>query len=195
MTDDPATPPDPAPETTYDLTLRGAGVTIERKVPESIALTIIATVMGGAPTGRLVTTRGGPLNVAQPAVGGVALTPGEYLSSVEAKRNPDKILAFGAYLMDHMGRETFTRDEVRAMFQRAAEAVPGNYHRDFTWAVSNRWLGEQPGTPGAYYVTRTGRDAINGKFGSEVKAATKQGKGRRRTRKAAAATGEEAGDK
>jgi hypothetical protein len=176
----------PKPETTYDLTLKGAGLTIERKVTEAVALSVIATVMG-ADAGRVPQPRNLGVAGARAGVGGApALTAGEYLSSVEPKRNPDKILAFGAYLTDEMGRETFTRDEVRSMFQSAAEPVPGNFHRDFTWAVANRWLGEQPGTPGAFYVTTTGRTALKNKFAAEIKTATKLRPRRRRKASAGA---------
>jgi hypothetical protein len=186
LAEDPTTPPEAAPETTYDLTLKGAGVTIERKVPQSIALTIIATVMGGGQLARPAQPRLVPGGGAGAGAASTGLTPGEYLSAVEAKRNPDKILAFGAFLMDEMGRETFTRDEVRAMFQSAAEPVPANFHRDFTWAVSNRWLGQQVGAPGAYYVTSTGRTALGNKFSTDVKATTKLARRRRRKGTAAA---------
>jgi hypothetical protein len=185
MTDD-RTPA--VPEPAYELTLKGAGLTIERKIPESIALSVVALIMGGDGS-RIGPRRGGSVAAASlTATGsrqGLATTVGEFLTEVEAKRNPDKILTFAAYLMDEMGRESVTRDEIRSMFQKAAEPVPGNFHRDFTWAVQNRWLGEQPGSPGAYYVTKTGRTALGNKFAAEVKASTKLTR-RRRTRKAGA---------
>lgn len=193
LADEQAARPEAAPETTYELTLRGPGVTIERKVPESIALTIIGTVMGGGQFVRPAQPWSPPGAGMPTGTAATGLTAGEYLSSVEAKRNPDKILAFGAFLMDEMGRETFTRDEVRAMFQSAAEPVPANFHRDFTWAVSNRWLGQQVGAPGAYYVTSTGRTALGNKFSTDVKATTKLARRRRRKTTTAAAT--EADDK
>ena len=182
-----------APESEYELILKGNGVTIERKVPESVALSVIALVMGGAPAHTPLQRRS---SAADAPLGGRAaglgVTVGEFMTAVEAKRNPDKILAFGAYLMDEMSRETFTRDEVKSMFQRAAEPVPGNFHRDFTWAVSNRWLGEQADAPGAYYVTATGRKALERKFAAEVKAASKLPRRRRprRTTTANSANGE-----
>lgn len=193
VTDDAVPTPALAAEPTYDLSLKGAGLTIERKIPESLALSVVALIMGG--DGSRLAPRRGPATPAGGAGAGQGLgtTVGEYLTEVEAKRNPDKILAFGAYLMDEMGRETFTRDEVRSMFQKAAEPVPGNFHRDFTWAVQNRWLGEQPGTPGAYYVTKTGRTALGNKFAAEVKASTKLPR-RRRTRKAGATSASNGAD-
>lgn len=177
-----------APEATYQLTLKGAGVTIERTIPESVALSVISIVMGGD-AGPAPMPRRNPPATTLPGggTGRPGVTVGEFMTAVEAKRHPDKILAFGAYLMDEMGRETFTRDEVRSMFQRAAEPVPANFHRDFTWAVSNRWLGEQTDTPGAYYVTITGRKALENKFAAEVKAATKLTR-RRRARKTSTTT-------
>jgi hypothetical protein len=185
----------PSPEREYDLTLKGAGVTIERRIPESLALSVVALVMGGVPASNPLRRPASVQGLAiRPAVVGQGVTVGEFMTAVEAKRNPDKILAFGAFISDELSRPTFTRDEVRSMFQQAAEPLPANFHRDFTWAVSNRWLGEQVGTPGAYYVTGTGRKALETKFAAEIKAATKLPR-RRRARKpgnvAAAANGGE----
>jgi hypothetical protein len=176
-----------APEPTYDLKLTGEGLTIERKVSAAVARAIVTLVMGGSPT--WTGTIRSPQRPIGSSAAGTAVpeqSVGEFISESEAKRNPDKIVAIAVYLTDAQGLQTFTREEVRSMFQQAGEPLPGNFHRDFTWTVGNKWLGEQHGTPGAYYVTKTGRQAVADRFGKDVKAATRITTRRRRRRAAAA---------
>ena len=168
---------------TYELTITGNGLSVKRSVSEAVALSLIATVMGGvqpARTGAVFGAGGGRGS----AAGGPPIGPGEYLTASGAKRHPEKILAFGAYLTDHMGREAFTREEVRALFQRAAEPMPANFTRDFTTAVANRWIEERSDASGSFYVTSPGRAALQGKFGGDTGTPARA---RRRRRKPKAA--------
>lgn len=158
------------PERLYKLALEGNGVTINKEIPESIALQIISLAMGGQPN-RVTTVK--PISGSL-AMGGAARTSvREFMSQVGAKRNPDKIVAIGAYLMQELGRETFTRKDVKEQFMNAREPVPGNYTRDFDWAVSNGWLAPTPGSIKDYYVTNSGLVAITNQFSHEVLKASK----------------------
>ena len=107
------------------------------------------------------------------------------MDEFEPKRNPDKILAIAAYLVDTREKDTFTPDDVKKEFRNASEPVPANYARDWGWAVSNGWIAKADGEPGEFYITLKGRDALSQKFSDEVKKATKQTGRRRRTRKKA----------
>ncbi|MBW3557682.1 MAG: hypothetical protein KY454_12195, partial [Actinobacteria bacterium] len=102
---------------------------------------------------------------------------------MEAKRNPDKIVAIGAFLVDHLGKESFTR-EVKARFQHAGGTPPANFARDFSLAVSNKWIAQAPGSAGNYFVTNTGRKASPttslGKLG--IRGEGRRGASRRRRR-------------
>jgi len=84
----------------------------------------------------------------------------EFLNTSSAKRNPDKITAIAIYLRDHLDRETFSRDDVKGLFRKAGEPVPGNYARDFAVAVSSGWIAEDHNTSGEYYVTNSGEEAL-----------------------------------
>jgi hypothetical protein len=181
-----------ASEPTYELKLTGNGVTIERTVPSGVARAVVALVMGGSPAASgSFRSPSRPLGSPAAATVEPGQSVGEFITEVEAKRNPDKIAAIAVYLADAQGLQTFTRDEVRSMFQLAGEPLPGNFHRDFSWTVTNKWLGEQHGTPGAYYVTKTGRQAVADHFGKDVKAGTKLTTRRRRRRAAATPEAEE----
>lgn len=172
----------------FQLTLKGPGITVERELDQGSALQVLAIAMGASLGGAAVAqsaaptaSAAGPASTPPPAsavaasVAG-AHTPGsnpvsvrEYLSSVEPKRNVDKILAIASYLKVHRGQETFTPDAVKREFRHAGEPVPGNYPRDFRWAVSAGWIASSPEEPGEYYVTNTGHDAVAKKFDQETK--------------------------
>jgi hypothetical protein len=107
----------------------------------------------------------------------------ERLDDAQAKRMPDKIVVIGEFLQD-AGNETFTRSEVEQQFQAAGEGKPGNFGRDFQWAIRNGWLSPEVGSTKNFYVTKTGRTAIEKQFGADVKKATAQPKAGRRRKKA-----------
>lgn len=175
----------------YQLSLTGAGVTIQRDIPEDVALNIVALVMGGRVSGGRPDVRG-VSRVAAPVPSSGA-TAGEFLTDTGAKRNPDKIAALAVYMTDELGQETFSRDDIRRMFQQAGDPIPGNFTRDFTWAIRNRWIGSVIGSSSEYRVTNKGREAVDQKFSAAVLAGSRQPSGkRRRQRKADGEEAEEA---
>lgn len=181
MADEHSTTPD------YQLTLKGNGISIEKTISGDVAAAIMSVVMGG----RLPAPRGvgqsGATSTA-PRVGAGSLTAGEFVADSGATRNPDKIAAFGVFLMDELGNASFTREEMRQTFQRAGEPVPGNFPRDFGWAIRNKWVSAMIGSPNEYVVTNAAREAVRNKFSKEVRATTRTPVSRRRrSRKAAEA--------
>ena len=177
---------------TYKLTLTGGGLSVDREVDEATAFQIVAAVMGGAPLPRVTSAGVGGAHAAdlvrsrRSAAGRLSLR--EHMDEFEPKRNPDKILAIAAYLVDTREAETFTPDDVKKEFRNASEPVPANYARDWSWVVSNGWIAKDDDEPGEFYITQTGREALSQKFSADVKKATAQGSRRRRTRKKAEGT-------
>lgn len=176
---------------TYELSLKGEGITVERTVEKGVALQILAAVLG---TGGMPTKVAGGLArstaVRSSADADIAISAGrpqslrEYLDGAEAKRNVEKILAIAKYLELSNPETTITADVIKAQFRKASEKVPGNYARDFRWAVSNGWLAPIDGAPGEYYITNTGTTAVEEKFSSEIKKKTGVEKARPRRRQA-----------
>ena len=111
---------------------------------------------------------GGTPSLAQD--GDERLTVGEYIESVGARKNPEKIVAIGRYLRDRRDQPEFTRDDLRLMFREAHEALPGNLGRDVATTLSQRWIAEESGRKGRYYVTKTGNDALDGGFAAKPRA-------------------------
>jgi hypothetical protein len=168
----------------YELALEGGGMSMKRTIPEDLALQIISVVMGGdggsAPAGsRIVAPR-------RQVQGSGNLTVGEFIAQSQAVRNPDKIAAIGAFLTDHLAQETFSRDEVKAQFQHAGETPPGNFARDFNVAISSKWIAQAQGKAGEFFVTNTGRQAIDQHFPQEVRRARKSGARKARKKSTAA---------
>jgi hypothetical protein len=162
------------------LSLEGDGIAFEREIDEVTALDILAVVMsgGGTITSPQTPTIKHGVPRPQPRTGAGRQSLREYLDEVQPKRNPDKILAIAKYLSNET--ENFTRKQVQERFRDAAEPVPGNYGRDFTWCVRNGWLAPVAGSQDEYYVTKAGNDALAEKFSSEIKKKTTVPAGRRR---------------
>jgi hypothetical protein len=78
----------------------------------------------------------------------------------------------------------FVRDDIGTRFKLAGLAPPKNLSRDFQTAVSNGWIGKDAKTPGQFFITTKGEQAITNKF-EGVRASS--GRARRRRRKGAKA--------
>ncbi|HEY2355082.1 MAG TPA: hypothetical protein VGH79_09325 [Gaiellaceae bacterium] len=180
---------DAAPDETFRVSVSGEGIALDRSIDRDAALQILSIAMGGAapaspsvPGGPIAST---PITTAGASGGtGGRLSLREFLNEVEAKRNPDKILAIGKYLQAQRGQETFSAADVKGQFKNAGEALPGNFPRDWTWAVTNGWIAEDHSARGTFYVTDTGDAALAAKFGGDVKKRTGVSKGTRRRRAA-----------
>lgn len=174
-------------EEKFTIKITGPGVELERQIDAAQVSAVLQIALGAA---------AGPLS--PPRTPGVlpGVLPGEslreFFNRVRPKRNPDKITAIGVYLSDVKGQATFKPDEIKASFQQAGERIPGNFPRDFRWAVRNGWIAESPESPGTYYVTSTGNDAASVGFPPEIVKKTSQGSGspRRRSRGKATQSGD-----
>lgn len=162
-------------EKLYDLSLSGDGISITRRVSEAIARNIIDLVMGGPalkPQREVGVAREARDNIRSAPTSRDRLSLREYLDEVGAARNPDKITSIGQYMLDHEGRDLFSRDDVKARFRTAGEPAPGNFHRDFAVAISTGWISEDPHSPGNFYVTKKGREVLEGKFVANIRRPT-----------------------
>jgi hypothetical protein len=175
----------------FMVSIKGDGVTVEKSVPAHVARQMIALIMGGAvsyePVSReetSVSTNGaaGLAHSSRPGSRRTSLR--EFLEETQATRHPDKITAIAEYLALHERVDLFTKDEIRGRYRSAGEAAPANFPRDFAWAVRNGWIAEDSKSSGSFYVTSKGRAAVENKFSDEVKKATAQPSGRKRSRKA-----------
>jgi hypothetical protein len=138
---------------TLKLSLRGEGISFDREISQDEAARVIGLVLGGAAG----FASGEKSRI---GTGSAATSIREFLDGVGAKTNTKKILAIGQFLIEHGGKESFTREEVRGEFRRAKESFPANYPRDFNSTIGSGWIAEVHGSPGEYYVTRKGSEAL-----------------------------------
>lgn len=160
------------PKGSYSLNLKGDGLSISRDVDQATARAIVDLVLGDAatPTVRQKIVQDGGARIGLGASPGSArLSLREFLDVAEAKRNPDKIVTIGEYIITHERQVDFTREDVKARFRNAGEAAPANYARDFNWTISNGWIAEDPNNRDRYYVTQKGKAALGQKFSLDIK--------------------------
>jgi hypothetical protein len=181
----------------YSIRLEGQGLTVDQQVTKEVALTILNLVMGGsaAHPGPTVAAAAPvpPAHVPPPAPEADASIPvveshgtsksvGEFVDEVEAKRNPDKIVAMGVWLKG-LGEDRFTSDRIKPLFQAAGEPTPANFARDWRWAVTAKWIAQSHDDPKSFYVTASGEKAVKAHFPAETRKATAQPVKRRSRKK------------
>ena len=163
----------------FEVSVKGAGVALTRTVDQTTALSVIATVLGGAASAPSAayapqtpsTSRVGVQRNTRDGTAAKAdqldphMTVGEYIDDCNARRFPAKITAIGNFLQLKLEQSSFTRDEVKSQFRAAGEVQPGNY------AIAQRWIAEDPNAKGQYFVTRTGKNAIAEKFDKPLRRA------------------------
>lgn len=78
-----------------------------------------------------------------------------------AQKNPEKIVALAAYVMED-GGETFKVEDVKTQFRRARETAPANFSRDLSIAIASGWIAEAES--GEYYLTNKVARVLDGGF-------------------------------
>ena len=164
----------------YSVKIEGNGLSLDREVPKEIGDKIVVLVLTGGqqsfqPTNQhqnnqqnLVQPTAPLLASDSPINGNQELSLREFLDSCQAKRNPDKITAIGYYNKTYLKADVFTRDDIIAGFESAAELVPKNPSRDIKWTLKSGWIAIKQGTKDKYYVTNTGTQAVEGKFPKDM---------------------------
>jgi len=172
----------------YEVSVRGGGLAFERTVQESVALQVLAVVMGGgvasppagASPGFAIPKAPTGTPPAAGSDGEPPLTVGEFLADASAKSNPDKITAIAAYLKQ-AGTLRFSPEDIRNQFPQAGEALPANFSRDFRQTVANKWIApDPPAGKDQYYITATGLAAVRSGFTGSKKAASPRKRASRR---------------
>jgi hypothetical protein len=176
-----------SPETpVYRLTLEGNGIHVERDIDETAVLAVMSALMGGdagiARPRPTIKPGGIFVRPEQGAGGARGQSLREFLNEVGAKRNIDKIVAIAVYLEDERAYDAVTSAQLRSEFKTAREPIPGNLPRDLHAAVAAGWLANSPGSGDEYYVTKSGRHAVEERFSPEVTKGAKASRPSRRRR-------------
>lgn len=167
-------------ELEYTVKIDGPGLSLERVVPKDVGERVVVLLLTGAalrpsnPQPMISTSSDGSMKIRpdQPQTPVLVNASGqslrEFINSVEAKRVPDKITAFGAYLKDARQQESFGRTDLIQCFEEAAEKVPLNLFRDIQWALKSGWIAPKSGQKDLYYVTNSGSKAVEERFSLDV---------------------------
>jgi hypothetical protein len=152
-------------ERLYAFSLKGAGMNFAREVDEPTARALLHIALGGPAAVQDEQTK--PASNRREQKSG-SQSVREFLNEHQAKRNPEKIAAVGEYLAS-TGVSSFSKDDLLSQFRIARESMPRNFRRDLTWTVATGWIAEDPQNPGNFYVTQTGKNAVEGNFSAEIK--------------------------
>jgi hypothetical protein len=147
----------------FDLRLVGDGISIEKKIDRRTARAVLTALMGDGEDPPPSATRASTSREGGRSRPSKSLR--EFLNEVQATTKPDQIVAIGHFVIEQEGQESFTKDEVKARFAVAKEPMPANFPRDFSAAIRAGMIDEVHGDRGRFYVTRTGQDQIEGRFG------------------------------
>jgi hypothetical protein len=150
----------------YTVKITGPGVNVEQAVTQETAVNLIGIALRGLSP--VLPSGGSPVtSLPMTSTPGTRLSLREYLDDVNARKNPEKILAIADYLtrINTGGqKETVTREEVRGAYKLAGEPVPANLPRDFLSTQSLGWIAADPRDPDGYYVTRKGKQSLDNRF-------------------------------
>lgn len=155
-------------ETRFQIKLTGPGLNFETDITPDKASHIVQICLAASSL---------PSNIldkqVRPEASKDSLSVVEHFNQFNPRRNPDKILCFASYIIDVLGRESFEPEEIKPYFQKCGEPTPKNFSRDFRWAVSNGWLDEILNNLGQFYITSSGRKALEYNFALDVIQKTK----------------------
>lgn len=152
---------------TYQITIKGDGLAVDRRIDEETARAVLNLLMGASPGnsagvgGRQQERRiPAPGEERQPSIR-------EFLNASGATRVIDKIAAIGLYLDEYEEQGQFDQRDIVDHFERASESVPANMARDLDSAVKASLIAKAAGDGKRYYVTNTGREAAAAQFSVE----------------------------
>jgi hypothetical protein len=112
----------------------------------------------------------------------------EFLTTHEPKRIPEQIVTIACFLKTRRKKASFTKEDLIKCFEEAEEGVPKNLVRDIKWTVKIGWIAPKTDQADAYYLTKTGQEAVNQKFPAEIRKKTKISKGGRKKKNPAKAS-------
>jgi hypothetical protein len=147
---------------TYKVQIDGPGLSFARDIDGPTLSRLMRLLLGAANEAGLEDPD--QSESPEPAAKARRLSLREFLLSIGVKRYPDKIVAIGYYLEEHEGKDGFSKEDIKSQFRAAGEPPPGNFPRDFSVAITAGWIAQDSANPRQFYVTMSGRDAVEAGF-------------------------------
>ena len=146
----------------YAVSIIGPGLTFERSVSLEQALLAASAASGQAMPAPVIGK--GPVTPARDDSGPYGVSLREQLNAVGATQKTQQILVIADWIISETGAKDVSRDDIKERFADASEPLPGNFARDFQKVLKAGWLTANHTDRSRYYVTTTGKKAIQGKF-------------------------------
>jgi hypothetical protein len=149
-----------APSELYELSLTGPGVMVERTIDGQTAQRVFVAILGRDATGQV----GRPIVARDlsrsdaPTESGPSIR--EFWNAHSTRTIPEKIAATGAYYRLHLGKQSFSKEDIVEGFEAAGEPLPRNLYRDISKSLRASLISPKSGLEGTYYVTAAGLAAI-----------------------------------
>ena len=161
-----------ASESVYKVTIEGDGLIFEREISKEFGEKTLILILSGGNQSVLAPNLFGTSS-SQEEKPPLHKPPSdksvrEFLDDHNAKRNPDMITTLGLYLHDHNQQKSFTKKDILNAFEAAAEPAPKNFARDFRWAIKIGWVAERRDMKDNYFVTASGKNAVNTSFPDDL---------------------------
>lgn len=152
----------------YKISVIGQGLNLEREVSSEIGEKIVFFLLTGN-VGKLIPHKGVDAELDSQTVGVPSsiypeVSLREFMNEQLAKRIPDKIATMAFYIREYRGAQFFGKEDLRSLFQEAAEPVPKNIPRDINTTIRLGWIAARPEDKNTYYITSKGMDAVKAKF-------------------------------
>ncbi len=170
-------------QTEIKLTIEGGGLSFKRSIDENTASRIISICMGSGNDAQ------DAMGVVQPASmnsGSPPKTAREYLLDYKPSNNQETILVLAYSRADVRKGDGFQQGDIKELFRETREKYSGNLSTDFNRLLRKGWIAERMKKDQAlskkpmYFITDTGRKALNNRFAKEAQPNSKPKKAVRR---------------
>jgi hypothetical protein len=158
------------------ITIEGEGLSYEGKTDLFKASQILAFLSSAVGDKERLPATTRSLSVTYPNT----TSPREAIVASGATTNPEKITVLADYCASLQNHAPVTRQEVKMHFGKAGERIPRNFNRDWKEAVTLGYICEDPEQKDHFYVTSSGRFAIENQFNQEAKSKTTRRKSPKR---------------
>jgi hypothetical protein len=159
-------------EATYEIRIEGDGLTLEREVSEAKVAKILGILLNSGVVDEAISESavesGATEHQSDPEGKSATDTDGqpsksiaEFMNTVGAGNNYERLAAIALYHREVLGRGTVHRDEFPTWFERAGRSAPSNLTRDLKNAVKENLIAESTEEDNRYYPTNDAEQKLS----------------------------------
>src|SRR5690348_1079501 len=133
----------------FTIAVKGPGIDVSKKVDGQKALQALQLLWGDGGTASF--RAAGSAMPHDTVSNHSGLSVGEFLATLRANSNAEKISGIALYLQEHHRQARLKKEEIAEWFTNAGEPPPKNPTRDLQSAISRRLIAEDHARRGEYY--------------------------------------------